>query len=185
MPSSTGDSILPLSDGAPHQPNDTPAPPLEDSSVLVQVSEALPSLDAVHRFLSSPRCGAISTFVGITRDNFAGKKVAHLSYEGYTPMAVKELRSLCRDAKARHPFVEKLVAVHILGDCPVGEASVIVGCSSPHRREAVRCTEYLIDELKGRVPIWKKEVYEGDEGSVWKENVEWREGRRRRVMVKE
>jgi molybdopterin synthase catalytic subunit len=77
------------------------------------------------------------------------------------------------------------VAAHVLGDCPVGSASVVVGCNSPHRREAIRCTEYLIDELKARVPIWKKEVYEGDEEkSVWKENVEWREGRRRRVMVK-
>lgn len=100
-------------------------------------------------------------------------------------MAIKELKSLCRDAKAKYTSVDKLVAVHILGDCPVGEASVIVGCSSPHRREAIRCTEYLIDELKGRVPIWKKEIYEGDEESVWKENVEWHEGRRRRVMVKE
>lgn len=53
-----------------------------------------------------------------------------------------------------------------------------------HRREAMRCTEYLIDELKARVPIWKREVYEGDGGSVWKENVEWREGRRWRGMVK-
>lgn len=79
----------------------------------------------------------------------------------------------------------RVVAAHILGECPVGEASVIVGCCSPHRRDAIRCTEYLIDELKGRVPIWKKEIYEGDAGSVWKENVEWHEGRRRRVMVKE
>lgn len=100
-------------------------------------------------------------------------------------MAIKELRSLCNDAKTKYANVDKLVAVHILGDCPVGEASVIVGCSSPHRREAIHCTEYLIDELKGRVPIWKKEIYEGDGESVWKENVEWFDGRRRRVMVKE
>jgi len=101
-------------------------------------------------------------------------------------MAIKELKALCRDAKNKFKSVDKLVAVHIVGDCPVGEASVIVGCSSPHRREAIQCTEYLIDELKGRVPIWKKEIYEGDgENSVWKENVEWFEGRRRRVMVKE
>lgn len=99
-------------------------------------------------------------------------------------MAIKELKSLCCAAKSKYPHVDKLVAVHILGECPVGEASVVVGCSSPHRREAIHCTEYLIDELKGRVPIWKKEIYEGDEESVWKENVEWHEGRRRRVMVK-
>ena len=168
------------------QPTRTSADESSSSSFLVQVSETLPSLDAIHKFLSSsPGCGAISTFAGMTRDNFDGKRVNHLSYEGYTPMAIKELKSLCHDAKKKYATVDKVVAVHILGDCPVGNASVIVGCNSPHRREAIRCTEYLIDELKGRVPIWKKEIYDGDEESVWKENVEWHEGRRRRVMVKE
>lgn len=102
-------------------------------------------------------------------------------------MAIKELISICNDAKGKYKSVDKLVAVHIIGDCPVGSASVIVGCCSPHRREAIQCTEYLIDELKGRVPIWKKESYVGvdDDNAVWKENVEWRDGRRRRVMVKE
>jgi molybdopterin synthase catalytic subunit len=157
------------------------------SSLLIQVSETLPSLEYVHDFLSSssPGCGAVSVFVGITRNNFEGKVVANLEYEGYTPMAMRELHAICRDARAMYPGVERLVAAHLLGDCPVGGASVVVGCNSPHRKEAMRCTEYLIDELKARVPIWKKEIYEGDEKSVWKENVEWREGRRRRVMVKE
>eukprot|EP00584_Thalassiosira_punctigera_P014529 CAMPEP_0172572414 /NCGR_PEP_ID=MMETSP1067-20121228/135031_1 /TAXON_ID=265564 ORGANISM="Thalassiosira punctigera, Strain Tpunct2005C2" /NCGR_SAMPLE_ID=MMETSP1067 /ASSEMBLY_ACC=CAM_ASM_000444 /LENGTH=259 /DNA_ID=CAMNT_0013364951 /DNA_START=70 /DNA_END=849 /DNA_ORIENTATION=- len=198
---STDESILPLSDGTPHpdqksndgqgeqqqhrKQREQQSTVANESSFLTQVSETLPSHDDVQTFLSSPGCGAVSTFTGITRDNFAGKKVTRLSYEGYTPMAIKELRNLCRDAKVKYESVDRLAAVHILGDCPVGEASVIVGCSSPHRREAIRCTEYLIDELKGRVPIWKKEIYEGDEGSVWKENVEWREGRRRRVMVRE
>ena len=101
-------------------------------------------------------------------------------------MAIKELTSLCNDAKTRYQTVDKLVAVHIIGNCPVGHASVIVGCNSPHRKEAIACTEYLINELKGRVPIWKKEMYNDDDGgAVWKENVEWIEGRRRRVMVKE
>ena len=103
-------------------------------------------------------------------------------------MAIKELTSLAKEAKAKYTSVEKIVAVHLLGDCPVGETSVIVGCASHHRRDAIQCTEFLIDELKGRVPIWKKEIYENDDGSsggVWKENVEWKEGRRRRVMIKE
>jgi molybdopterin synthase catalytic subunit len=155
------------------------------SNYLIQVSETLPSHYEIQQFLTASNCGAISTFTGITRDNFAAKKVTALSYEGYIPMAIKELTNLCRDAHKKYPHVAKMVAVHILGDCPVGEASVVVGSSSPHRREAIACTEYLIDELKGRVPIWKKEIYEGDEQSVWKENVEWKDGRRRRVMVKQ
>ena len=185
-------SIEALSDGTPHRPVPRQASRAADgaeagdaSHFMVDVAETLPSNDAIQSFLASPECGAISTFVGITRDNFDGKVVTHLSYEGYRPMAIKELTSLCRDAKLKFGTVGKLVAVHILGDCPVGQASVVVGCSSPHRREAIRCTEFLIDELKGRVPIWKKEVCEGDGGSVWKENIEWHDGRRRRVMVRQ
>ena len=101
-------------------------------------------------------------------------------------MAISTLRTLCRDAKRLYPTVKRIVAVHILGQCNVGETSVIVGCNAPHRKEALHCTEYLIDELKAKVPIWKKEIYENDDcGGVWKENIEWHEGRRCRVMVKE
>jgi molybdopterin synthase catalytic subunit len=149
---------------------------------FIQVSEDLPTLQECYDFVNDPGCGAVSTFVGTTRDNFQGKKVTKLSYEGYVPMAEKELRKICDDATEKYS-VSKIAAVHILGDCPVGKASVILACSSPHRRDALRCCEYLIDELKARVPVWKREVYEGD-SSVWKENVEWSEGKRQRVMLK-
>ena len=149
---------------------------------LIKVSEDIPSLQECTDFVNDPGCGAITSFVGTTRDNFNGKKVTKLSYEGYVPMAEKELRKLCDDATEKYS-VHKIAAVHILGDCPVKEASVILTCSSPHRRDALHCIEYLIDELKARVPIWKREVYEGDD-SVWKENVEWKDGKKHRVMVK-
>ena len=100
-------------------------------------------------------------------------------------MAVKELRKLCHEATEKFPGIQRIAAVHILGDCPVGQASVILACSSPHRRESLQCCEFLIDELKARIPIWKLEVYEGNDGFVWKENVEWHEGQRRRVMVQQ
>ena len=189
---SSKDSILPLSDGtaklSPTSCNQNNDNNNNSASLMIDVSETLPSINTIQQFLSSsPTSGAISTFTGITRNNFNGKTVTHLSYEGYIPMAIKELTSICNDAKAKYKTVDKLVAVHIIGDCPVGSASVVVGCCSPHRREAIQCTEYLIDELKGRVPIWKKESYAGDDedNAVWKENVEWHDGRRRRVMVKE
>ena len=158
---------------------------IEDSEdrFLIKVAEELPSISEINDFVSDPSCGAISTFAGTTRDNFAGKKVVRLSYEGYIPMAEKELRKLCKEATEKYS-VKKIAAVHILGDCPVEKASVILAASSPHRRDSLRCVEFLIDELKARVPIWKREVYEGDD-SVWKENVEWRENKRQRVMVKE
>ena len=153
------------------------------NNYFIKVSEDLPSLQECSDFVTDSSCGAISTFVGTTRDNFQGKKVVKLSYEGYVPMATKELRKLCDEASQKYS-VHKIAAVHILGDCPVGKASVILACSSPHRRDALHCVEFLIDELKARVPIWKREVYEGDEG-VWKENIEWKEGKKQRVMVKE
>lgn len=153
-----------------------------NSDHFIKVSNELPTLQECFDFVSDPGCGAVSSFVGITRDNFQGKKVTKLSYEGYIPMAEKELKKLCVEATEKFS-VKKIAAVHILGDCPVGEASVILTCSSPHRRDSLQCCEFLIDELKARVPIWKREVYEGDD-SVWKENVEWREGKRRRVMMK-
>ena len=152
----------------------------DNSRFLISVSEKLPTLEECYQFVVTGGSGAVSTFVGITRDNFQGKTVLRLSYEGYVPMAQKELLKLCWDCTHKYPSIEKIAAVHILGDCPVGHASVILATSSPHRREAIHATEYLIDELKLRIPIWKKEVYAGDgengEGeSVWKENAKTRE----------
>lgn len=152
---------------------------------MIQVSHNLPSLEECNDFCRDEKCGAISSFVGITRDNFQGKNVTKLSYEGYVPMAEKELLKLCHDASTEYPSVAKIAAVHILGDCPVGQASVILVASSPHRKDGMHCVEYLIDELKARIPIWKREVYQGDEDSVWKENIEWHQGKKQRVMVKE
>jgi molybdopterin synthase catalytic subunit len=157
--------------------------PSDGEKFFIRVSENLPSLKECTEFVNDPSCGAISTFIGTTRDDFQGKKVTKLSYEGYVPMAEKELRKLCEEASTKYQ-VHRIAAVHILGDCPVGEASVILACSSPHRRDALHCVEFLIDTLKAQVPIWKRECYEGDD-AVWKENVEWKQGRQERVMVKE
>ena len=150
---------------------------------LIRVTEDIPSLQECSEFVSDPSCGAISTFSGTTRDNFDDKRVSKLAYEGYVPMAEKELLKICEEAASKFS-VHKIAAVHILGDCPVGKASVIIAASSPHRRDALHCVEFLIDELKAKIPIWKREVYDGDT-SVWKENIEWKEGRRERVMVKD
>jgi molybdopterin synthase catalytic subunit len=89
-------------------------------------------------------------------------------------MAMKELQKLCSECKMiQYPSIRRIAAVHIIGDCPVGQASVILACSSPHRLEAIRCCEYLINQLKARIPIWKKEIYVDEPTAVWKENIEW------------
>ena len=156
---------------------------IQKERYLIQVSENMPSLSECSIFVSDPSCGAISTFVGITRNNFQNKTVTKLSYEGYVPMAEKELHKLCIETCEKYPSIAKIAAVHILGDCPVEAPSVILCASSPHRKDAMHCVEFLIDELKARVPIWKREVYQdGDGESVWKENVEWKNGKQQRVM---
>jgi molybdopterin synthase catalytic subunit len=176
-----------------------PAAEQQDQRFLVVVAERdhLPTLDDCYNFVAqdNPSCGAVATFVGITRDHFDGRSVIRLNYEGYVPMAVRTLRQLLHEAidMQHYPSVHKIAVCHILGDCPVGQASVMIACAAPHRRDALRCCEYLIDELKARVPIWKLEVYQDDDGdsehdgstSVWKENVEWHDGQRRRIMVRQ
>lgn len=158
----------------------------EDGPFLIKVAEDIPSVEECYAFCAAESsCGAVASFVGITRDSFQGKRVAKLSYEGYVPMAEKELKKLCCQAMTKFSSVKRIAAVHILGDCPVGKASVILAAASPHRMESIHCSEFLINELKARIPIWKLEVYEGDEESVWKENAEWHDGKTKRVMKRQ
>jgi molybdopterin synthase catalytic subunit len=143
-----------------------------EDRILMAITEDLPTLETCYAFAASdPSCGAVATFCGITRNHFEGRRVERLSYEAYVPMAEKELLSLCRETMEQWN-IRRVVAVHILGDCPVGRASVILACASPHRRDALAGCDYLIEQLKRRIPIWKQEVYEGDD-RVWKENAEW------------
>lgn len=153
---------------------------------LISVTEQLPTLDECYQFVAAESSsGAVATFCGITRDNFRNKKVQKLSYEGYVPMAEKELKKLCLEGTIKFASIQRIAVVHILGDCPVGKASVIIACSSPHRKDSLHCCEFLIDELKARIPIWKLETYEGDDGCVWKENLEWHEGKQQRTMTRQ
>lgn len=92
-----------------------------------------------------------------------------LDYEAYVPMAIKVLEQVVQEARQKWEL--KHVAIyHRTGTVPVGQVSVIVAVSSAHRKEAMHATEYLIDHLKARCPIWKKEVY--NDGSVWKGSCE-------------
>jgi molybdopterin synthase catalytic subunit len=91
-------------------------------------------------------------------------------YEAYQPMAEREMEGIC--AKIRERWAVRHIAMaHRTGVVPIGEASVEIAVSSAHRREALEAVQFAIDELKTRVPIWKKEVYEG-ETAAWKQNKE-------------
>ena len=116
-----------------------------------------------------PGAGAVLTFLGDARNTFEGRSVVRLEYEAYPEMAVPEMRRIAADLTARWPMA-RLAIVHRVGHVPVREASVVIAVSAPHRDAAYAASRFAIDELKARVPIWKKEVYA--DGSAWKQNQE-------------
>lgn len=137
---------------------------------FIKLTHKVLSVEEATSLVTHPSCGAISLFIGTTRDNFEGKTVTKLAYEAYEEMAEKEMGKIC--AQAREKWNLKHIALHHrLGVVPVTESSVIVAVSSEHRRESLEAASYLIDSLKAKVPIWKKELYD-DGSSDWKRNKE-------------
>ncbi|CAF3482072.1 unnamed protein product [Rotaria socialis] len=122
--------------------------------------EYLPESDFLYRRVVSPSSGAVSSFIGITRDNFEGRRVTRLSYEAYEPMALKELNRLCDDARRKFVNIEHIAISHRLGDVPISDISVAIYVSGPHRRDVLDAVSFLIEQLKANIPIWKKEFYE-------------------------
>lgn len=139
--------------------------------IFVEVIPERLHIDKYCKLVSDRGAGAISSFIGTTRDNFDGKEVTRLEYEAYTPMAVKMLKEVCAHACQQWDIM-KIAVAHRLGEVGVEEASVIICVSSPHRRAALEACHWAIDELKAIVPIWKKEWYA--DGHIWKENAESR-----------
>lgn len=118
-------------------PRNSVARHAESATDFVDLTTEPLDVAAISGTVGSDSAGAISLFVGTTRDNFDNKSVVRLEYEAYAPMAVKELKSLCCKVRAGWPEVIKIAIQHRLGVVPVGEASVVIGVSSPHRRVAM------------------------------------------------
>jgi molybdopterin synthase catalytic subunit len=112
--------------------------------------------------------GAVVTFLGVVRGSTDGRAVAGLDYEAYDEMAVKEMKRIANEAIDRWS-VSKITVIHRTGSLEVGDVSVAIGVSAPHRGEAFDACEFLIDTLKVSVPIWKKELFE-DGSSSWVEH---------------
>ena len=112
-----------------------------------------------------PRCGGYVVFEGMIRNVNHGKRVTHLEYEVYEPLAKKELRRICEYAAERFSL-HYVRAVHREGRLSIGDTAVIIQTLSRHRREAFEGCRHVIDQLKARVPIWKKEYYD-DGTSTW------------------
>ena len=111
-----------------------------------------------------PECGATVTLDGYARQWTKGRETKYLVYEGYEPMALKEMEKLVASAHEKFD-IANIGIVHRLGKLEIGETSVVIAVASPHRRAAFETCEWLIKELKQTVPIWKKEVYA--DGEIW------------------
>jgi MoaE-MoaD fusion protein len=119
---------------------------------------------ALEAAVADPGAGAIATFVGTTRNENSGRRVLRLEYEAYEPMALNEMRKLALEAVQRWGITRAAVT-HRVGVVEIGEASVAIAVSAPHRAEAFSACRFLIDRIKEIVPIWKKEHFEG--GEIW------------------
>ena len=127
-----------------------------------RLSEEPLSLEAVVEEAASDEAGAVASFVGTTRIHSRGRTVTHLEYEAYEGMAEQVMVEIADELKARYELCE--VAIHHrIGRVPIGERSVVIAVSAPHRGDALAACKDAIDTLKERAPLWKKEVYEGGE----------------------
>ena len=108
--------------------------------------------------------GAVIIFFGDVRNNSEGRRVLYLEYDAYPQMAEKVMRQLAEEVMARWPLTDVAIQ-HRTGRLEIGDTSLLVAVSSPHRKEAFESCHHLVDRFKEVVPIWKKEVWEG--GEVW------------------
>ncbi|HTR34122.1 MAG TPA: molybdenum cofactor biosynthesis protein MoaE [Gaiellaceae bacterium] len=135
-------------------------PPVSGGAFLL--SDEPLSLDRVVTEVRSDEAGAIATFSGTTRVHSRGRTVTHLDYEAYEGMAEKVMAEIAGALHARYE-VSAVAIHHRVGRVEVGETSVVIAVSAPHRQDALAACKDAIDELKERVPLWKKEVYDGGE----------------------
>ncbi|KYQ52292.1 Molybdopterin synthase catalytic subunit [Trachymyrmex zeteki] len=151
-------------------------PPLSGGLIMeilknfVKLQQEELNIAEIMELVTFPNCGAISNFIGITRDNFENKKVIKLEYEAYESMALKEMINICNKIRSQWD-VEGIAIYHRIGEVPISKASVVIAVSSSHREQSLKAVEYAINALKASVPIWKKEVYETGEPQ-WKQNKE-------------
>jgi molybdopterin synthase catalytic subunit len=133
-------------------------------SGLYRLQDTALSLKEVVDAVSAHSQGGLVTFSGAVRDHSKGKRVTRLDYEAYGPMAQKKLAQIGDEARDKWPGTQVAV-LHRLGTLVPGDLAVVIAVSAPHRKEAFRACEYVIDRLKEDVPIWKKEYAE--DGEVW------------------
>ncbi len=164
FPIRAGDEVAlipPVSGGAPGPDIDG------DEDAYFRITDAPLDVAAMHDLVLRPEAGAVSVFSGVVRNNNLGREVDYLEYEAYPAMACKIMRQIADEVRARWE-VCAVAMHHRRGRLEIGEASVLIAVSSPHRREGIEACHYAIDRLKAIVPVWKKEV--------WADGEHWIEG---------
>jgi molybdopterin synthase catalytic subunit len=138
-------------------------PPTAGDDWVGLTDEPLP-VAACYHWASLPSCGAVVLFSGTARDHAPGRPGVHrLEYEAYEEQVEPRLAEIVDRLRAQWPGVARAVIVHRIGEVPIGEASVLVVASSPHRDDAFAAARFGIDTVKETVPIWKRESWEGGE----------------------
>jgi molybdopterin synthase catalytic subunit len=133
---------------------------------MIKITQEKLVLEDLIKVVEAPKAGAISTFTGTTRNHSEGRRVLSLEYDAYPEMAEKKLMEIGEEIKRRWEVTEIAIA-HRVGKLEIGEASVMIAISAPHRKEAFEACQYAIDRIKTIVPIWKKEIFE--DGEKWVE----------------
>ncbi len=134
-----------------------------ETAVVDQLIDVQRLFDAV----ADPSCGAECSFIGVARESSAARvdhRVVRLEYEAYVPMAEAELRAISAEAVDQWPGA-RVAVHHRRGQLGIGDAAVVIVVATPHRSDAFEACRYVIEELKRRVPIWKKEVFV--DGAEW------------------
>lgn len=135
--------------------------------MLIRVTpDALDTAEAVAA-VGSPRAGAVNVFLGVVRNNNLGRAVQYLEYDAYPAMAEKVMRELGEAARQRFDL-EDVAVLHRTGRLEIGEASLLIAVSCGHRAASFEAGHWLVNEIKKKVPVWKKEV--------WEDGEEWIEG---------
>ena len=132
---------------------------------VIEISDSPIDTDALQASLGDPAAGGYCAFEGWVRNENEGHTVERLEYEAYEEHVVPRLAAIAGEARSRFPTVGRIVLLHRIGVVPVGDSSVVVVASAPHRPEAFDAARFGIDTLKATVPIWKREHWDG--GTDW------------------
>lgn len=135
---------------------------------LIRITNNRLSLQEIMLELEDNSAGALSIFIGNVRNRGKSGNVSEIYYESYSKMAEQKMREIENEAQTKWG-IKKSVIFHRIGNIKVGEASIIIGVSSEHRNEAFEACKYVINSVKTRVPIWKKEI--SNESQKWAEGI--------------